>query len=115
MNEELLKELGTEYAQSLYCSDDNNTPQYKIAQIHAGRDGFVDGAKYIRNSAWHTSKEPFYEREDKQILILGFRRGEFVFSTIKYAEEYKGVIKKNMSRYDLFMYAYIEELLPINK
>ena len=115
MNEELLKELGTEYSQSLYCSDDNNTPQYKIAQIHAGRDGFVSGAKYIRNSVWHTNKEPFNERKDEQIIILVYRKGEFIFSTIKYAEEYKDFINKNRFRYDLFMYAYIDELLPINK
>lgn len=115
MNEELLKELGTQYAQNVYCSDGNDTPQYKIAQIHAGRDGFIYGAKYIRNSAWHTDKEPFYEREDKQVLILGFRKGEFLFSAIEYAEEYNTFIEKNKFRCDSFMYSYIEELLPINK
>lgn len=115
MNEELLKELATQYAQNVYCSNDNDMPQYKIAQIHAGRDGFMYGAKYIRNSAWHTNNEPFYEREDKQILIIGFRKGEFLLSAIEYAEDYKRFIDNNRFRCDLFMYAYIDELLPINK
>lgn len=115
MTNEQLTELARQYVKDRYCSETNETPKYKIAQIHAGRDGFIKGAKYMRNSPWHTDEEPFYLREGKQVLILVFRNGELIFSVIKKAEEYEWFYKQNFRSYDLFKYAYIDELLPMEE
>lgn len=75
--------------------------------------GFIEGAKYMRNSAWHTDKEPFVERDGKQMVVLVYRDGELIFSTIKYAKEFNCFYNQNKLSYDLFRYAYIEDLIPI--
>lgn len=109
-----LEDYAREYAQNKYCSEQNKTPNYKIAQIHAGRDGFINGAIFMRNSVWHTDKEPFIEREGKQMIVLVYRDGELIFSTIKYAKEFNCFYNQNKLSYDLFRYAYIEDLIPVD-
>lgn len=46
-----------EYAENKYCSEDNETPQYKIAQIHAGIDGYLSGYDEALKSQWISTKE----------------------------------------------------------
>lgn len=51
MNRETIEKAAREYAQNKYGGE--NTKQWAIAQIHAGRDGFIDGALWRINAAWH--------------------------------------------------------------
>lgn len=98
-----LEDYAREYAQNKYCSEQNKTPNYKIAQIHAGREGFINGAIFMRNSVWHAAVEtPLF----KFILIdMGGR-----FDVIKI----KGDIwKMYVKNYGVKRYAYIEDLIPI--
>lgn len=83
MTNEQLTELARQYAQDRYCSETNETPKYKIAQIHAGRDGFIKGAKYMRNSPRHTDEEPFYERKGKRYLYLLIKMGSLNMPKLK--------------------------------
>lgn len=74
---------------------------------------FIKGAKHMRKSVWHTDKEPFIGREGEQMIVLVYRNGELIFSTIKYAKEFRCFYNQNHLSYDLFRYAYIEDLMPI--
>lgn len=114
MTNEQLTELARQYAQDRYCSETNETPKYKIAQIHAGRDGFIKGAKYMRNSPWHTDKEPFYERKGKKILVLAYKYGQLEYVEVKDFEELIYTYIHSKDGFS-FKYAYIEELLPMEK
>lgn len=57
MKQEDIESIAKEYAQDKYCTDDNPIPQYKIAQIQAGRDGFIDGYNFRINSVWHNNDD----------------------------------------------------------
>lgn len=55
MNKETIEKTAREYAKNKYGGE--NTKQWAIAQIHAGRDGFIDGALWRINVAWHDISE----------------------------------------------------------
>lgn len=57
MTQEEVKNYSKEKAQEKYCSYSNNTPKYEIAQIHAYSDGFLDGAKWVRETLFHKMKD----------------------------------------------------------
>lgn len=108
MTNEQLTELGKQYAQDRYCSETNETPKYKIAQIHAGRDGFVKGAKYMRNSVWHDSK--YIPVVGRMMLIEDNTENGFTLTDIKDIDDYKTLV----DYFGIKRWAYIDELLPIN-
>lgn len=103
MTNEQLTELARQYAQDRYCYGTNETPKYKIAQIHAGRDGFIKGAKYMRNSPWHDVKET---PSSKYILV---ERGRY-FDVVIIEKE---IWQKYVENYGVKRYAYIEDLIPM--
>lgn len=75
MKQKDVESIAKEYAQDKYCTDDNPIPQYKIAQIQAGRDGFIDGYNFRINSVWHKpTEEPM---EKLSLLIIEHIDGQF--------------------------------------
>lgn len=106
MKREDVESIAREYAQDKYCTDENPMPQYKIAQIHAGRDGFIDGCNFRVNSVWHDNNvTPGY---DCHVLM------EDIYGNIyddRYDADYNeydsGITKKEIKRW-----AYIKDLIP---
>lgn len=56
MTQEEIKNYSKDRAQEKYCSDENKTPRYTIAQIHAYCDGFLDAVKCVRDILFHKMK-----------------------------------------------------------
>lgn len=106
MTREEVKNAGSKHAQDRYCSGDNPTPRYRIAQIHASRDGFVAGAEWRINSVWHDNNvTPGY---DCKVLI------EDIYGNVyddKYDADYNeydsGIEKEQIKRW-----AYVKDLIP---
>lgn len=77
MTNEELKNFSKKKAQEKYCSGNNNTPQYKIAQIHAYSDGFLDGVKWRINCVWHdVNEKPNFSNIP---ILLQHKNGQFYF------------------------------------
>lgn len=55
MTKEQIQNEAVEYAKVKYGGE--NAGMWAIAQIHAGRDGFVAGANWRINSVWHKPEE----------------------------------------------------------
>lgn len=109
MTNEQLTELAKQYAKDRYCSETNETPEYKIAQIHAGRDGFIKGAKYMRNSPWHNSEcLPVVGRV---MLIEDNTESGFTLTDIKDIDDYQTLV----DYFGIKRWAYIEDLIPIEE
>lgn len=107
MTNEQLTELARQYAKDRYCSETNEMPKYKIAQIHAGRDGFIKGAKYMRNSPWHDSK--YTPVVGRIMLIEDNTEKGFTVTDIKDINDYKTLVEY----FGIKRWAYIEDLIPM--
>lgn len=103
MTQEEIKNKAKEYAQDKYCTDGNPIPQYKIAQIHAGRDGFIDGVNWRINSVWHDVMEAPCRNKIYLVQI-----GEGTFDTFCDSDDWE-----SFSKYFNFVrWAYVKDLLP---
>lgn len=102
MNKEEISKAALQYAQDKYCQEDNRTPQYMIAQIHAGRDGFKAGAEWRINSVWHEIKD-----ELPQIGRLVVNEEWFDFI----AEDEKD-LNRIIKKYHFKKWAYVIDLIP---
>lgn len=55
MTKEQIKNEAVEYAKGKHGGE--SAKMWAIAQIHAGRDGFIAGADWRINSVWHNPEE----------------------------------------------------------
>ena len=126
MEKEKIERAAKEYAKDKYGGE--NAKQWAIAQIHAGRDGFIDGARWRINSVWH--KPSAYGEELKRDVEViaktkrGYRFGKFdvvgclhfgKFDVVGYSNEYIGFVSTSSFEYalsDVLEYAYLADLLP---
>lgn len=106
MDRETIEKTAKEYAQGKYGGD--NAKQYAIAKIHAGRDGFMAGADWRINSAWHEVNEepiinkPFLiEKEEEQFEV------DCLYKKLRW-DVY--VLENYVTRW-----AYIADLIPERK
>lgn len=104
MTREEVKNAGSKHAQDMYCSGDNPTPRYRIAQIHASRDGFVAGAEWRINSVWHEASE-MPEHKFALVEYDCFPKGHGYVVVPDPREVIKAITR----------WAYIEDLLPIKE
>lgn len=63
------EEKAKKYAEDEYCSERNDTPRYRIAQIHAARDGYIAGwEEALKEILVYARKElPEY---DEDVLVI---------------------------------------------
>lgn len=104
MEREDIEKVAKDYAQQKYCSEDNDTPRYMIAQIHAARDGFIDGANWRIDSVWHVANE-IPEYSDRFILVESIRYDG--------AKCYNVICSRNYNKHPFYeKWAYIKDLIP---
>lgn len=104
MTQEEFKNYSKDRAQEKYCSSENNTSRYTIAQIHAFSDGFLDGAKWRANSVWHEASE-MPEHKFALVEYDCFPKGHGYVVVPDPREVIKAITR----------WAYIEDLLPIKE
>ena len=97
MNREEIEKEARKYAADKYGGE--NTRQWAIAQIHAGRDGFIAGAQWRINSVWHDMSE----KPNGMFAILIDFGGDF--------EEYSLGINLDGAE-TAKRWAYISDLIP---
>lgn len=102
MKQEERNKEAIQYAQDLYSSDTTPLSKYKIAQIHAGRDGFIAGAKWEKNRAWHYTTDELPEI-NKHVV-----NGDWFDFVAKDEND----LKRIMKQYPFSRWAYVEDLLP---
>lgn len=109
MNRETIENEAKEYAQGKYGGE--NAKQWAIAQIHAGRDGFIAGAQWRINSVWH---KPYDIAEPGKDCLVEHMDGDGnVCIRIDWRSEYEWV---NACHYDkVLRWAYVTDLLPDGK
>lgn len=114
MNKETIEKAARKYATDKYGGE--NAKQYAIAQIHAGRDGFIDGAHWRINSVWHEGNE--VPETNKRVLVC-FEEvmGEFIYYRIR---AFKPNVIKNWGKDNscldkVICWAYLDDLLPGRK
>ena len=118
MNKETIEKAAKEYAKDKYGG--KNAKEWAIAQIHAGRDGFIEGAQWRINSVWH-EPSAYGEELKRDIEVIaktkrGYRFGKF--DVVGYSNEYIGFVSTSNLEYalsDVLEYAYLEDLLPERK
>lgn len=118
MNREEIEKEARKYAADKYGGE--NTRQWAIAQIHAGRDGFIAGAQWCINSAWH-KPSPYGEELKRDVEVIaktkrGYRFGKF--DVVGYTNEYIGFVSTSSLEYalsEVLAYAYLNDLLPYEK
>ncbi|HIY88180.1 MAG TPA: hypothetical protein H9824_05695 [Candidatus Bacteroides pullicola] len=104
MNKETIEKAAREYAKDKYGGE--NAKQYAIAQIHAGRDGFIDGAQWRINSVWHDGTVSCQSR--RKALVLFKNGNAAVYNDLRDLtyERLWGEVDK---------FAYLDDLLPDGK
>lgn len=109
MNRETIEKAARKYATDKYGGE--YTKQWAIAQIHSGRDGFIDGAQWRINAAWHDTTEIPEPGKD---CLVELKDGDGnVCMRIDWRSEYEWV---NACHYDkILQWAYIDDLLPDGK
>ena len=118
MNRETIEKTAKEYAKDKYGGE--NAKQWAIAQIHAGRDGFIAGAQWRINSAWH-KPSPYGEELTRGVEVIaktkrGYRFGKF--DVVGCFHEYIAFLSTSSLEYalsDVLEYAYLDDLLPDRK
>lgn len=118
MNRETIEKTAKEYAKDKYGGE--NAKQWAIAQIHAYRDGFIEGSNWRINSVWH-KPSPYGEKLKKDVEVIaktkrGYRFGKF--DVVGYFNEYIGFVSTSSLEYaisDVLEYAYLDDLLPDRK
>lgn len=84
---ETKEQKAIEYAQGKYCSDENKTPRYKIAQIHAGRDGYIAGWDAALESQWVNVKEK--QPGPNELVLCRMVSNEAIVSGYIYSDDRK--------------------------
>lgn len=104
MTKEQIQNEAVEYAKGKYGGE--SAKMWAIAQIHAGRDGFIAGADWRINSVWHKPEEvPEVGRQILVDKIVGFELYILVKSIFfhwKEIAQYNYVVR----------WAYIDDLIP---
>ena len=117
MEKEKIERAAKEYAKDKYGGE--NAKQWAIAQIHAGRDGFIDGARWRINSVWHKAENELPEY-DKLVLAEYETNGikDYVFSH----RSDNPYVKTNGQGFAFYIegvritrWAYLADLLPDGK
>ena len=104
MEREKIERAAKEYAKDKYGGE--NAKQWAIAQIHAGRDGFIDGARWRIDEAWHDGTASCEAR--RKALVL-FKNGN--------AAVYKDLRDLSFEQVwgEVDKFAYLDDLLPDGK
>lgn len=110
MNIEAIKKTAREYAKNKYGGE--NAKQWAIAQIHAGRDGFVDGANWRINSAWHDADEnpKFCGKVEEEKFLVLYNSGECGLVQVSQDDWEDARELTNFAKW-----AYVSDLLPDRK
>lgn len=96
-----IEKIALEYSQKKYCSSENEMRRYMIAQIHACKDGFIEGAKWRIDTVWHDDIKT--GRIGKAILVQ-FTNGLYnVFEDVLDLAGIEDKVKR---------FAYIDDLMP---
>lgn len=102
MNRETIEKTAKEYAKDKYGGE--NAKQWAIAQIHAGRDGFIEGSNWRINSVWHDISEC---KDVKRKILVEYKNGHFdVLPDIRDLKVVEDLVVR---------VTYIDELLPDRK
>ena len=118
MTREQIEKAARRYATDKYGGE--NTKQWAIVQIHAGRDAFISGAQWRINSVWHKPSD-YGEELKRNVEVVaktkrGYRFGKF--DVVGYSNEYIGFVSTSSLEYalsDVLEYAYLSDLLPERK
>ena len=127
MNRETIEKTAKEYAKDKYGGE--NAKQYAIAQIHAGRDGFIDGAQWRINSVWHDMKEEvpqiYGDYEDsiypqipclvRGMLSTGYGYGVRYWNTTNQYWDNEERDDYECDKDKIEEWAYLDDLLPERK
>lgn len=106
MTKEQIKNEAAEYAKGKYGGE--NAGMWTIAQIHAGRDGFVAGANWRIDSVWHN---PHDVPEIGKYCLVEYRTGDGdVCIRIDCRSEYEWIEACHYDR--ILHWAYIDDLIP---
>ena len=106
MTKEQIKNEAAEYAKGKYGGE--NAGIWAIAQIHAGRDGFVAGANWRIDSVWH---KPYDVPEIGKDCLVEYRTGDGdVCIRIDCRSEYEWIEACHYDR--ILHWAYIKDLIP---
>ena len=107
MTREQIEKAARKYATDKHGGE--NTKQWAIAQIHAGRDGFIDGAKWRINSVWHNLPNDLPKKENTWILLELIFEDGLVYLPVEWVNDWEGAPKQAIR------WAYIDDLLPERK
>lgn len=104
MTKEQIKNEAAEYAKGKYGGE--NAEMWSIAQIHAGRDGFVAGADWRINSVWHKPEEV----PEPLIPILAKLLNEHRVWALwpNHTDEWKSLAEEKK----VLRWAYVDDLIP---
>lgn len=103
MTRETIEKIAKEYAKDKYGGE--NAKQWAIAQIHAGRDGFIEGSNWRINSVWHDA-ETEIPRENEPIIGITGKICCYMGLCGEIAKEICPEMKK---------WAYVSDLIPERK
>lgn len=109
MNIEAIKKTAREYAKNKYGGE--NAKQWAIAQIHAGRDGFIAGADWRVNSVWHEANDKPEFCGKKGIWIVMYFEHGMLSATFVRNDEWDELRKRN----NFAKWAYQTDLMPDRK
>ena len=105
MNKETIEKAAKEYAKDKYGG--KNAKEWAIAQIHSGRDGFIEGAQWRISSVWHSTDElPKYSG------FLAVLMSNRLMETMHYSA---GIKFHEMTLKGYTSWAYISDLIPERK
>lgn len=106
MTKEQIKNEAVEYAKGKYGGE--NAKMWAIAQIHAGRDGFIAGADWRINSVWHKPEEV---PENDRLLLVNCTSPLFRFTYVVIGPT-TDRFEEFVSCYGITHWAYINDLTP---
>lgn len=104
MTKEQIKNEAAEYAKGKYGG--KNAEMWSIAQIHAGRDGFVAGADWRINSVWHKPEE--VPEADRDIIVKSYKEYQTWVLSKYLLPDWKDLLED----YKVTCWAYIDDLIP---
>ena len=104
MTKERIKKMAIEYSKGKYGGE--NAKMWAIAQIHAGRDGFIAGADWRINSVWYKPEEV---PEVNARLLVECAKG-FELWTLEQglSPHWKAIVELNK----ITRWAYLNDLIP---
>ena len=104
MTKEQIKNEAAEYAKGKYGGE--NAGMWSIAQIHAGRDGFIAGANWRINSVWHKPEE--VPEPYANLLVKCIGRYKMWVLWPNHIRDWESLVEKN----GVIQWAYIDDLIP---